>query len=77
MNDNFIKAILNISIWAVAKILILFALVIYLIFAVVVIRQVNAMTKVISGQLNMPLKILSWLHLLLTILVILVCIVIL
>lgn len=77
MNDNFIKAILNISIWAVAKILILFALAIYLIFAVVVIRQVNAMTKVISGQLNMPLKILSWLHLLFTILVILVCIVVL
>lgn len=77
MNDNWIDIIMNISVWSVAKILILIALIIYLIFAIVVIRQVNTMTKVVSGQLNIPLKILSWVHLLLTLLVIILSIVVL
>lgn len=77
MNDNWIDVILNISIWSVAKVLILIALVIYLIFAIVVIRQVSAMTKVVSGQLNVPLKFLSWAHLIFTLFVIILSIIIL
>ena len=75
--DQIIDWILNISVWGVAKILILFAMLIYLIFAIVVIRQVKAMTKVISEKLNPFLRIISWFHLLLTILIILLSIVIL
>ncbi len=77
MNDNWIDLILNISIWSVAKVFIIIALIIYLIFAIVVIRQVNSMTKVVSGQLNIPLRILSWVHLLFTLLVIVLSIVLL
>jgi hypothetical protein len=77
MNDNWLDMIMNISVWSVAKAIILLALVIYLIFAIVVIRQVNAMTKVVSGQLNVPLKLLSWAHLIFTLLVIVLSIVIL
>lgn len=77
MNDNWLNLILDISIWTVAKFLILFALIIYLIFAIVAIRQVKVMTKVVSGQWNIPLKILSWIHLLVTLLVIVLTIVVL
>ncbi len=77
MNDNWVNLILSISIWTVAKFLILFALIIYLIFAIVLIQQVNAMTKVVSGQWNIPLKVLSWVHLLVALLVIILAIVIL
>ncbi len=70
MNNDLIDILLNISIWSVVKIFILVALAIYLVFAVVVIRQVNTMTKVVSGELDIPLKILSWFHLLITLIVI-------
>jgi hypothetical protein len=77
MNDNWLDIILNISVWSVAKVLMLIALVIYLIFAVVVIRQVSVMTKVVSGRLNIPLRLISWAHLIFTLLVIILSIVIL
>lgn len=77
MSPDIVNIIMNISVWAVAKVFILIAMLVYLVFAIVVIQQVNAMTKVVSGQLNIPLKILSWIHLLMTLFVIILAIVIL
>ena len=67
----------KISIWGVAKVLILIALAIYLIFAVVIVRQVYAMTKVVSGELDLAIKIAAWIHLVLTLLVVFLAVVIL
>ncbi len=60
--NAFIEFVTGVSIWQVAKIFVLVALVIYAIFAWVVVRQVNLMTRVVSGELDLPIKIISWLH---------------
>ena len=57
----------NFSVWTVLKLLILFALVIYLVFAVVVIRQVKLMTNTFKTGYETWLRIISWLHLILVI----------
>ena len=67
---NIFFSLTKISIWGVAKALVLIALIIYLIFAVVIVRQVYAMTKVVSGELDLAIKIAAWIHLALTLLVV-------
>ncbi len=75
--DSVIKLILNISVWGVAKLLVLIALLIYLIFAAVVVRQICLMTQVVSGELDLPIKIAAWLHFFFAIFIILLAVVIL
>lgn len=56
--------ILNmITLWFVVKLLFLFALVIYLIFASVVLRQVYLMTTTIKVGFEFPVRAIAWLHL--------------
>lgn len=54
--------ILGISVWLIAKIFILFALAIYLVFAVVVIRQVNLMIATVEVGFETPIRLLAWGH---------------
>ncbi|MFZ5365851.1 MAG: DUF5657 family protein [Patescibacteria group bacterium] len=75
--DNLISFILSVSIWSVAKILVCFAILIYVVFAIVVVRQVSLMTETLNGQLELPLKVISTIHLLGAILVFLLALIIL
>ncbi|MFH1561355.1 MAG: DUF5657 family protein [Patescibacteria group bacterium] len=75
--DAFINLFLSGSIWGVAKIFVLLALLIYLIFAIVVVKQVNTMTQVVSGELNLPIKVAGWIHLGFVLLIILIALVVL
>ena len=59
----------NFSVWTILKLLILFALVIYLVFAVVVIRQVKLMTNTFKTGYETWLRIVSWLHLILVVII--------
>ena len=51
------------SFWPFIKILFVVGFVLYLAFAVIVIRQVRIMSEVIEGLSVWPLKIFSWIHL--------------
>lgn len=75
--DWLINFLVHISIWGVAKILVLIALLIYLVFAIVVVRQVYLMTKVVSGGIDLAVKLLAWIHLLFVIFVIFLAIIVL
>jgi len=68
--ENFFESVFNISIWIVAKWLVEIALLVYLVFAVIVVRQVYMMTEVVKEKFNWIVKIISWIHLLFAILVI-------
>lgn len=57
--------------WIIGKLFALFAFVIYIIFAGVVLRQVYLMTKTVSVGFELPLRTLAWAHLGLAILVLL------
>lgn len=68
--DEFINFVTGVSIWGVAKIFVIIALFIYAIFAWVIVRQVTMMTRVVSGDLDLPIKVISWLHFLFSLAVI-------
>lgn len=57
-----IPAGLEAPIWEVAKFLVLFGLLFYLVFAVLVIRQAQLMTRTLTGQLDRPIRVFSWIH---------------
>jgi len=67
--ENILFYLININIWLVAKIFILFALILYLIFSFMVIKEVDLMNKTLTGVFNLPLKIVAWLHFIFTLLV--------
>jgi len=55
--------ILGISVWLVVKIFAILAFLIYLLFALVIVRQVRLMTETIQVGFETPLKFLSYVHL--------------
>lgn len=54
-------------IWSLVKIAFLFAALIYLVFAGVVVRQVYLMTTTLQVGFEMPVRALAWAHLFLAI----------
>lgn len=64
--------LLGISIWGVAKIFAIFALLLYLVFALVVVRQIRLMTDTLEVGFETPIRILGYLHLALAVLVLLI-----
>jgi len=50
--------------WILLRILFLIAFLIYFAFAVVVVRQIDLMSRTLNDKLNFPLKVASLIHLL-------------
>jgi hypothetical protein len=63
--EQFIQSLASASFdpWILVKFLFLVALLIYIAFAVVVVRQVGLMSRTLDGAFNLPLKLIAWLHL--------------
>ena len=57
----------NFNVWLGAKISVLLALILYILFAFIVVKQVGLMSKTLNGVFNLPIKIFAWLLLFLTI----------
>lgn len=53
---------LELPIWFFAKVLFLFAILVYVFFAAVVVRQVYLMTSTIKVGFETPLRLIAWLH---------------
>jgi hypothetical protein len=49
-------------IWDIAKLFVLVGLLVYLVFAIVVIRQVQLMTRTVTGDLDKAIRVISWVH---------------
>jgi len=60
--EDLLDKIFAISFWDISKLAVLVFLLIYIIFSIVVIRQINLMSQALNGTLNLPLKIFAWLH---------------
>ncbi|PJE67212.1 hypothetical protein COU95_03650 [Candidatus Shapirobacteria bacterium CG10_big_fil_rev_8_21_14_0_10_40_9] len=75
--DQILNFLLSIQIWTISKIIVCFALFLYIIFAVVVVRQVRLMTEAIDFSLDWFLKTVAMIHLLGAIVVLLLAIIIL
>lgn len=72
--DRLLEILLGIQVWDVAKLLVVFSLLLYIGFAVVVIRQVNLMSQALNGTVGLPIKTVAWVHFLLAIAVFLLAI---
>ena len=54
----------GVSVWLVAKIFVLLALAIYMVFAVVVVRQIRLMLETVDMGFNVFIRFMGWAHLL-------------
>lgn len=54
--------LIGITIWVIAKIFVIIVLGLYLVFALVVVRQVQLMTDTVEMGFEIPLKLVSFLH---------------
>jgi len=75
--EQIIQFLLKIQFWDVVKTLVCFALFIYVLVALVVVKQVQMMAEVINGQMNSLIKIVAMIHFLGAILVLLIAIMVL
>ncbi|MAG60101.1 hypothetical protein CMO96_04945 [Candidatus Woesebacteria bacterium] len=50
------------TIWFLVKILFLVGLLVYLVFAAVVVRQVHLMTSTLQVGVELPVKSIAWIH---------------
>jgi hypothetical protein len=59
--------LLGINIWLVAKGLALLAIFLYLLFSLIIVRQVNLMLDTLEVELEGLIRLVAWVHLLLVI----------
>ena len=52
------------NVWPIVKVMFLVAIGVYIVFAVVVVRQVNLMIKTLEVGFEIPIKLIAWGHLL-------------
>lgn len=64
--------LLGISLLFIVKILVMIALGIYLVFALIVVRQISLMTTTLEVGFELPLKLLGYVHLALAVIVLLI-----
>jgi len=55
--------ILGVSVWFIIKIFVLISMLLYIAFALVIVRQVQLMTKTLKAGFEFPVKTLALLHL--------------
>ncbi len=69
--------LLGVSVWFIAKIFVVFAILLYVIFALVVVRQVQLMTDTLEVGFESQVRLLSFIHLLFAIAVLIFAIIVL
>lgn len=74
--ERFVNILLTLTLLDVTKWMLVVGLVMYSVFAVVIIRQVKVMNEAFESDLNSWFQILSWLHLLMSVALLILAIVI-
>ena len=65
--DQILKFFVDFDVWQIVKFVFLFGVVLYLVFAVVVIRQVKLMLDSLEIELEFLIRLIAWLYLFLII----------
>lgn len=73
--EELLINLINVDIWLVAKILVLVALGLYLLFALMIIKEVDLMNKTLKGIFNLPLRLIAILHFGLAVLVFIIALI--
>ncbi len=75
--ERFVNILLTLTLLDVTKWMLVVGLILYCIFGVVIVRQVKVMNEAFESDMNTWFQIFSWLHLLMSALVLILAIVIL
>jgi hypothetical protein len=57
------------SVWGLVKLAAMMGLFLYIGFSVMIVRQVDLMSRALNGNFDAPLKLLAWIYLALTVIV--------
>ena len=60
--EQVLESLLSVQVWDIAKLFISFALLLYVVFALIVVRQVNLMAKTLIVPIDLPIKFVAWIH---------------
>ena len=77
MNNNLADAILSLSLFDVLKWFFVGGLVMYMAFAIVIVRQVGVMSEALEDPNNAIIAAFAWLHLGMTVLLLIISIILL
>lgn len=77
MENNIIKVLTTVTLFDVVKWMMVVGLVMYTAFAAIIVRQTGIMSEAIESELNGPIKIFAWAHLLMALLLIVIALVLL
>lgn len=69
--------LIGISIWTITKVFFLVAIAIYVVFAFVMVKQVNLMTDTLEVDFETSIRIISYLHLIFSVVVFVVALILL
>lgn len=61
--EQVLHFILAIQVWDVAKLFVSFILLLYIVFAFIVLRQIGLMASTLVVPIDLPIKTIAWLHL--------------
>ncbi|MBI2010256.1 MAG: hypothetical protein HYS86_03735 [Candidatus Chisholmbacteria bacterium] len=61
--EDVFQFMLSIDVFDIIKLMVVLGLGFYLVFAVIVVRQVELMKRTLNGAIDVPLKILALVHL--------------
>ena len=75
--DRFLELITAIQIWDIARLIVVFVLFLYTLFALIVLKQVNLMSKTLIVPIDSAIKIIVRFHLYLAALIFLLALIIL
>ncbi|OGD62280.1 hypothetical protein A2160_00605 [Candidatus Beckwithbacteria bacterium RBG_13_42_9] len=61
--EQLLQSLFTADVWGLVKLAVLLFMGVYLVFAIVIVRQIKLMINVLDGNLNLPLRLLALAHL--------------
>jgi len=61
--EQVLNFIFKIQVWDIAKLIVSLIFLLYIVFALIVVRQVNLMAKTLVVPIDLPIKTVAWFHL--------------
>ncbi len=75
--EQTLESLLSIQVWDIAKLFVSLIFFLYIVFALIIVKQVGLMAKTLIVPIDLPIKFVAWIHLGLAILTFLLVLIIL
>jgi len=75
--EEFLQILITLDVWLLAKFFVLLALLAYIVFAFLILREAELMNKTLNGVFNAPIRVVALFHLIFALFVFILALVIL